>query len=257
MEILNHFEKYESYIPVDLLSIKGFLLCFFVVSLFIIIRYFGFVLLFYVPFWSKKFFSNSQIYLHDQQIRQGQINFEIRWSMISSLIFAMSAYLIGVLWQLGWSQIYLSFNQYPLYYLPLSFLIYTLVHEVYFYFTHVFMHRPKIYPWMHSVHHFSHKTSPFACFSFHPLEAVVHALFLPLMIIIIPIHPVVLISYLTFMTLTSISNHLGVEILHPWLQKIFISGAHHATHHRRFHYNFGLYYCFMDRLFQTEKIEEI
>ncbi|NQZ17779.1 MAG: sterol desaturase family protein, partial [Bdellovibrionales bacterium] len=69
----------------------------------------------------------------------------------------------------------------------------------------------------------------------------------------IPIHPVVIISYLTFMTLTAISNHLGVELFKwPLLQRHFISGTHHALHHKRFNGNYGLYYCFMDRLGKTE-----
>ncbi|MCO4756077.1 MAG: sterol desaturase family protein [Bacteriovoracaceae bacterium] len=161
--------------------------------------------------------------------------------------------MIGILWQLGLSKIYLNFNMLSIYYLPLSFLIYALAHEFYFYFTHVWMHRPRVYRNVHAVHHQSIKTTPFASFSFHPLEALVHAAFLPIMVMLIPIHPVVIIGYLIFMTVTAISNHLGVEVItSSHIKKHFISGEHHAKHHRLMKYNFGLYFTFMDRLMGTE-----
>ena len=109
---------------------------------------------------------------------------------------------------------------------------------------------------MHAVHHFSSKTSPWASFSFHPYEALVHATFLPVLVCFVPIHPTVILFYLTFMTLTAISNHLGVELLKPKiLQSIFISGTHHAFHHKDYRSNFGLYYRFMDQWMGSDKWE--
>lgn len=247
---MNHFEKMESYIPIELFSLNGFILANLVISFFVILRYFGLVYLFYAPFWHK---NSKRERLHDQKTKPGQIGFEIKWSMISSLIFSFSGYVMGLLWQKGYTQLYLPFDEYGLWYLPVSFVVYSLIHEVYFYYTHLWMHRPKLYKRVHAVHHFSVHTSPWASFSFHPYEALVHAAFLPILVCIIPIHPVVVIAYLTFMTLTAISNHLGVEIIgSTFLKKHFISGAHHSIHHLRFHGNYGLYYCFMDRLGKTE-----
>ena len=154
---------------------------------------------------------------------------------------------------IGLSQIYLSFDEYGLWYLPVSFVLYSLVHEAYFYFTHIWMHQPKYYRTVHLVHHLSVKTSPWASFSFHPWEASVHAAFLPVMVLWLPVHPTVLISYLTFMTLTAISNHLGVEVI-PFklIKDQFISGEHHGIHHKKANCNFGLYYTFIGKLFGTD-----
>lgn len=250
---MNHFEKFESYIPVDLLSVQSFVIATLVVFLFVTLRYFLFVLMFYYPFWLKKSVQSSFLSLHDQKVKDKQISFEIKYSILASFIFAVSGYLMGVFWQFGWSQIYLPFDQYGYWYLPVSFFIYSLVHEFYFYWTHVWMHQPRIYKYVHAIHHHSVKTSPWASFSFHPLECLIHALFLPLLVLVVPIHPTVLILYLTFMTLTAISNHLGVELLKSkFLKRHFISGTHHALHHKRFRYNFGLYYTFLDRWMGTE-----
>lgn len=256
MSSINHFEKIESYIPIDLLSVKGFMLANLVMMGFILFRYFIMVYPFYFFFWQKGNSSSRLEFLHDQVVKPDQVRNEIKWSLSSSIIFAFSGYLIGVVWQQGWSKIYLQFDAYPLWYLPISFIIYSLIHEVYFYWTHVWMHSPKIYRRVHAIHHYSVKTSPWASFSFHPYEAVIHAMFLPILVCIVPIHPIVILLYLTFMTLTAISNHLGVEILFPKVfRKYFISGTHHAIHHKTFRFNYGLYYCFMDQLMGTEKME--
>ncbi len=250
---ISHFERIESYLPVQLLTPAGFCVALAVLSGFIWVRYFILVGLFYQLFWRSLARSESRQYLHDQEIKPGQLAHEIKWSMFSTLIFAFSGWTLGVLWQNGWSLIYLPFRQLGWGYLPLSFLGLTFIHEVYFYLTHVWMHYPSVYRRIHSVHHFSRKTSPWASFSFHPGEALIQAAFLPLVSLILPLHPLVIIAYLTFMTLTAISNHLGVELVtSPGITSWFISGEHHALHHERFNCNYGLYYRFLDRWLATE-----
>lgn len=251
---IEHFQKLESYIPVDLLSFSGFTMAYLIVLFFILIRYFAMVGISHWIFWERE--NQFGVILHDKKLPQEQIKTEIKWSLVSSLIFALSGVLMGISWQLGITKLYLQFDHYTLWYLPLSFFLYSLIHEFYFYFTHLWMHRPKLYKIMHAVHHKSVKTSPWASFSFHPWETIVHASFLPILILIIPIHPVVVIFYLTFMTITAISNHLGVEII-PFkvVRDFFISGEHHSKHHKKMKVNFGLYYTFMDKLMRTEERE--
>ena len=249
-ELLEHFQLMESYIPegLDLLSLKGFVLANAVVFSFIIVRYILMVAPFYYHYKNQ---------IQTRKLKPDQIRFEIKYSVLSTIFFGLSAYVMGVCWQQGWTQIYLRYTHYPLWYLPLSFLVYSFLHEIYFYWTHLWMHRPSVYKKVHHVHHYSVNTTPWASFSFHPYECLIHAAFLPLMVLVIPIHPVVLISYLVFMTLTAISNHLGVELIaFKSVRRHFISGQHHALHHLRFNGNYGLYYCFMDRFMKTELPEE-
>lgn len=200
---------------------------------------------------------NRFIKLHDLSVSKEQYEHEIRWSLISTFIFAFSGVLIGVLWQQGLTEIYLEFNAYPIWYLPISFIIYSLFHEIYFYLTHIWMHQPRWYKSVHHIHHLSHKVSPWASFSFHPWECIVHAMFFPVMILFIPIHPLVIISYFTFMTLTAVSNHSGVELFKSELiKKYFISGGHHYLHHKFYKGNYGLFFTFIDKVFKTEISEQ-
>ncbi len=254
---LGHFERLESYIPFDLTHFENFVLASLVISCVVAFRYFLIV----TPFWfwlyqlRPRGWDRRKIYAHLPTKRMQA--FEIKWSVITSLIFGISGVALGCFWQLGWTRIYLRFSDYPLWYLPLSFILMALVHDWYFYVTHRVMHLPKLYRLVHATHHQSFTPSPWASFSFHPWEGVIQAIIIPLLVMLIPVHPTILLSYLTFMTLSAIINHLGFEVLPRnsfglWLSKWFITGTHHAQHHRFYKTNYALFFTFWDRLFQTE-----
>ena len=251
----NHFEKFESYIPVDLMSWKAFFIACFVVYGFIVFRFFLMCGSFFFLYYKTKnsVFGKRQIY--DKLPGPKEIRYEIIWSLWTSTIFAIFGVLIGLLWQMGWTQIYLNFNEYGYPYLFLSWVLLALTHDTYFYWTHILIHKKWLYKRIHAVHHASLKPSPWASFSFHPLESILEAAILPLLVILIPVHPTVLLFHLTFMTLTAISNHLGFEILpKSWkfAGRWFISGLHHSQHHRYFNYNYGLFFTFWDKICKTQ-----
>lgn len=254
---LGHFERFESYIPFDLTSFANFAIASVVVSLIVAFRYFLVV----APFWWVLYklcpnsFTDRQIY-EKLPTRKMQL-FEIKWSIITSLIFGVGGIVLGWLWQTGWTKIYLRFDDYPLWYMPVSFLLMALVHDFYFYVTHRLMHQPRLYRLMHATHHQSITPSPWASFSFHPLEGLVQAAIVPILVMIIPVHPTVILAYLTFMTISAIINHLGFEVLPRnqfgvWLASWFITGTHHAQHHRYFKINYALFFTLWDRVFHTE-----
>lgn len=254
---VEHYEKIESYLPANLQEPAILALAFFVVMGFVIFRYFAMVVPFHFLFyrWRPSFARRRQIY---PQLpgRKEQI-FELKWSLISSFIFAGTGILLAVMWQNGWTQLYLTFDQYGLWYLPVSWVILLLLHDTYFYWTHVWLHRPKIYERFHAIHHKSLRPSPWASFSFHPVESFINAIWIPLVVLVLPLHPVVLIFHLTLMTISAITNHLGFEVLPSSALKYrygywLISGVHHTQHHRYFRANYGLFLSHWDRIMKTE-----
>jgi sterol desaturase/sphingolipid hydroxylase (fatty acid hydroxylase superfamily) len=205
--------------------------------------------------WFRTFFKDRVIN-HVPQTR-AQIWREIRRSALTSLIFAFFFGLIFVLWQAGYTKIYLSWSDYPLYYHPLSLLIALLLHETYYYWLHRWMHLPTIYRIIHRWHHESIHTSSMSAFSFHPLESGLQAAFIPLLILTLPLHLYVLIFLLLLMTVSGTINHCGIEVFpknfeRHWMGKWLIGATHHDLHHKRFQYNFGLYFTFWDRWMKTE-----
>ncbi|CAA9491601.1 MAG: Sterol desaturase family protein [uncultured Sphingomonas sp.] len=76
--------------------------------------------------------------------------------MLSSVIYGAPAGLLAWGWQEhGWTRIYSDAGRYPLCWLPLSVLIYLLLHDTWLCWTHRLMHRPKVYKAAHAVHHAS------------------------------------------------------------------------------------------------------
>ncbi len=188
---------------------------------------------------------------------KGQFRKEVKWSMISAFIFALAGAMGAVMWQWGWLKVYSATTEYALWWIPASIMIAVFVHETYYYWLHRWMHKPKIFRIVHKVHHQSNITSPWTAFSFHPLEALLQAVFLPILLLVLPMHLYVLIFLLTFMTLSSVINHLDIEI-YPgkfnkhWLGKWLIGATHHSLHHKQFRHNYGLYFTFWDKWKKTE-----
>ncbi|WP_413574819.1 sterol desaturase family protein [Bdellovibrio sp. HCB290] len=254
---MNHFEKFESYIPFDLLIPKNFLLAITAVTFVVLVRYLVTTFLFYVVFYLRRWQWSDLRQIYPELPSKTIQRYEIKWSVVSSIIFGIAGVLMGAFWQMGWSKIYLSFDQYGWTYLILSGFFVSVLHDFYFYVTHRCLHKPLAYKRFHAVHHASLHPSPWASFSFHPVESLIEAIPLPLITLILPLHPIVIVIYLTMATISAIINHLGFEVLPPGsakhpVGKWLISGTHHAGHHRFYKYNFGLFYTFWDHIFGTQ-----
>lgn len=190
--------------------------------------------------------------------RRAQIRREIGWSLFSALIYAVPAAVALWGWQdRGWTWLYSDLNAYPLWWLPLSVLLYLLLHDSWFYWTHRWMHRPQPFRIAHAVHHASRPPTAWAAMSFHPLEAVTGAVIIPLLLFLIPIHVAALLVVLTIMTVMGTTNHMGWELFPPGLVegpigRWLITASHHERHHRHYRCNYGLYFRFWDRLCGTD-----
>ena len=179
--------------------------------------------------------------------------------MLSSAIFAVTATATVILWQKGDTKVYTTISLSDWWYFLLSLLIYMLLQETYYYWIHRWMHIPSVYKIVHKVHHDSKIASPFTAFSFHPLEGLLQAIFLPIMLMILPMHYYIIIFQLTIMTFSSVINHLDIEIYpkgsHNIWAKWVIGATHHSLHHKQFKYNYGLYFTFWDKIKKTESPE--
>lgn len=229
-------------------------LCFFLI---ILIRYFLFTGFFYLFFhsWYKKTWSGKKI--NPRNYSSGQFKKEIKWSIISSIIFAFTGTLVLWMWQKGFTKIYTQVNNYSWLYIPVSFITLVLIHETYYYWLHRWMHMPGIFKTVHKVHHDSYITSPFTAFSFHPIECFIQAVFFPLIVVVLPLHYFIIIALLIIMTLSSIINHLGIEIYpknfnRNVIGKWLIGATHHSLHHMQYKFNYGLYFTFWDKIKKTE-----
>ncbi len=188
-----------------------------------------------------------------------QVRREIGWSLASAAIYGVPAGIVAWGWQeRGWTLIYGEIAAYPSWWMPASLLLYLLLHDTWFYWTHRLMHRPWWYGKMHSVHHDSRPPTAWAAMSFHPWEALSGALVIPILLFIVPIHLAMLGLLLAIMTLMGVTNHMGWEmfpgrIVKGAAGKWLITASHHELHHQKYRCNYGLYFRHWDRLCGTDR----
>lgn len=186
-----------------------------------------------------------------------QMMAEIAFSLRTVLIFASVGTFIFMGAQAGVIPIYTEIATYGWPWLIASTLILIIAHDTWFYWTHWFMHKPRLFRWFHSRHHKSHNPTPFTSYSFDASEAVVNAIYFPLILLIIPAHPIALLTFTTHMMLRNAIGHSGFEVfparrdgrpLFDWLTTV----THHDMHHEHAGRNFGLYFTWWDRWMGTE-----
>lgn len=185
------------------------------------------------------------------------IRADIHLSVQSAAVFALA--MAGVL-QLrahGLTRLYSSPEQYGWWYLGVSFLLVLVLQDGFFYATHRLAHHPAFFAWLHRGHHRSGHPTPWTSFAFDLPEAALQALFLVLVVVILPLHLFTLLAVLTTMTIWAIVTHLGLSQLPggdlpAWFGRWLIGPAHHGIHHRHSNRHFGLYFTFWDWLLATD-----
>lgn len=222
-----------------------------------LVRYFLFAgmayLLFYV--WKRK----AWLYMKIQQKfpTQHDLRREIGYSLSTILIFAVFAMIIWYARSAGYTRMYTQVDQYGWVYWVFSLGLLIFIHDTWFYWTHRWMHSsPRIFRLFHRVHHLSHNPTPWTAFAFHPAEAIVEALFFPLVVFLLPLHLGVLALFLLWMIVLNVIGHTGYEIIpvkyhHTWIGRIQNTPTHHNMHHHYGRGNYSLYFNFWDRWMGT------
>lgn len=227
------------------LSIKSLLQYFFLTGFYYCICYFLF----------RKSLKNAKI--QQKEVKESDIRREIFHSVASSFTMTFLIMLITHSSLQNYTKIYKSIDDYSLCWLFGSIIIGLLIHDTYFYWMHRLLHYEKIFKYIHLVHHKSVNPSPFAAYSFHIIEAIAEGLIVPLLLFIIPLHPISAYTFIISSLIINVYGHLGYEIAPKWLRKSFLfeilnTSVHHNLHHHKFKGNYGLYFRFWDRMMGTE-----
>jgi sterol desaturase/sphingolipid hydroxylase (fatty acid hydroxylase superfamily) len=183
---------------------------------------------------------------------------DMELSLQSAVIFAFCAALVITGYDLGFTRLYTSVNEYGFWYLGVSFLTLLILQDAYFYFMHRLLHHPLLFKKLHYGHHRSGDPTPWTSFAFDTGEAFIQALFFVCIIFVLPIHYIPLLTALMVMTIWAVFNHLGFELFprcfySHWLGKWFIGSKHHLIHHRKYTLHYGLYFTFWDKVLGTQE----
>jgi sterol desaturase/sphingolipid hydroxylase (fatty acid hydroxylase superfamily) len=181
---------------------------------------------------------------------------EIGYSLLTIVIFTAvpAAMLFTTLRQ--FTQYYKDVHEYSMLWFWLAFPAMFVVHDTYFYWMHRLIHHPRLFKSFHIIHHKSTNPSPWAAFSFQPLEAFFEAGIFVLLIVMMPLHLIHLFVFFLVMMVYNVYGHLGWELYpkgfskHP-IGKWINTSVNHNQHHQFFKGNYGLYFLFWDRVMGT------
>ncbi|MEM7772956.1 MAG: sterol desaturase family protein [Cyanobacteria bacterium P01_A01_bin.37] len=193
----------------------------------------------YLMVW-KLFASNLKRFRIQLVRRAGatQIREEIKNSVIVILGGLFTTPLILTLQQMNYTKIYIDPTQYGLVYLIFSTFLLFLLGDAWFYFAHRLLHQPKIYRYIHAVHHQSLDTTPYTTLSFHFLEPIILSGFIYIAIFLFPTSFVAIGINQVIGLLSNIKSHLGYEFYPKFfdrtpLLKHLVNSVHHNQHHTR------------------------
>lgn len=208
--------------------------------------------IFYVIFRKQEILKKIQ---HDFPQRKDYAR-EIFYSVSSMVIFTFVVWVVLFSPLTNYTLIYRDFSDYPRWYYFLSFPMIFVLHDTWFYWTHRLMHHRRLFRYFHLMHHKSTNPSPWAAYSFHPLEGIIEAGVLLLIAFVIPVHVTSFGIFFLMSVIYNVYGHLGYELFPKgtqkhWLGKWLNTSVNHNMHHKNFIGNYGLYFTFWDRLMGT------
>jgi Delta7-sterol 5-desaturase len=225
------------------------------------VEYFAYGIVFFVVFTLglSRLFPNRRLAKHPMPTWR-QIWHECAFSISSGFVMAA----LGVWLVISDTQLlathYTQVGPYGWIYMVFTTFFLFFLHDTAFYWSHRAMHHKALFETFHRVHHDSKEPTPFATYSFHPLEAIVQGLnsLVPfLALLVMPWHAIPLTIFGLGVVLFNVIGHLGFEIYpknwHKWpILGWKTTAYHHYMHHQRSGGNYGLYFRFWDRLCGTE-----
>jgi sterol desaturase/sphingolipid hydroxylase (fatty acid hydroxylase superfamily) len=208
----------------------------------------------YRLFWNKGL---SKYKIQKREASRADIRREIKSSLRTIVVFSLIYVGIDYGSAAGIFTIYSSIEPLGVTYMLASMVVIFVVQDAYFYWTHRLMHHRRLFGLFHRTHHKSVTPTAYACYSFDLPEAILHGIFWPLWLVVVPMQLVGILVAATLMFVRNVLGHSGVEIFAPAFQRSrwfgwFFTNTDHDHHHTTIQYNFGLYFAWWDRLMGTE-----
>lgn len=123
--------------------------------------------------------------------------------------------------------------------------------DILIYFVHRWEHHPSVYKHIHKPHHRWVIPTPWASHAFHPLDGYFQSLPYHIFIFMFPFHKMLHLGLFLFVNLWTILIHDSDMIVDHPLEKVINGPAHHTLHHLYFTCNYGQYFTWADRYWDS------
>jgi ferredoxin-NADP reductase/sterol desaturase/sphingolipid hydroxylase (fatty acid hydroxylase superfamily) len=184
-----------------------------------------------------------------------QIKGEIGATLVSFIGGTAFMLMVLALKDHGFTQFYVEerFGWYELF----TVLLMILISDAWFYWFHRAMHHPRVYKYVHALHHRSLDVNPFTSTSFHVVESVLLTIWILPLVVVLPISMTALGIVQALGTMNNLKSHLGYELFPRFFSKkfpfnIFVTATNHSLHHTQYDGNYGLFFRFWDLICGTE-----
>lgn len=210
-------------------------------------------LLFWVAFGKK--LSNRKIQL-SKRAGWSQIKEEIVATLLSfwgSTVFMM---IVLSLKDSGLTKFYGEVGKYGWWYEALAVMTMLILSDTWFYWCHRGMHHPKVYKYVHALHHKSLDVNPYTSTSFHVVEAILLTVWVLPLVMVMPVSMTALGIMQVLGTFNNLKSHLGYELFPNFFNaapfNMLVTATNHSLHHTQYNGNYGLFFRFWDIVCDTE-----
>lgn len=216
-----------------------------------------FIAVVYFVVWKllKRRLQNWRIQLKER-VDAKQIKSEIINSLFTLMVSTLIVLAIYLMKSLGLTKIYTDINEYPRFFAIGGFFIFLFLDDTWFYWIHRLLHHPKIFKYVHKVHHKSIDVNPFTSLSFHWVETLLLTSWIVPVSMFFPMYVPAFGLLQIWGLLDNIKSHIGYEFFPSWwnksIGKLITSSTHHNMHHSKFNGNYGVHFRIWDRLLGTE-----
>jgi len=204
--------------------------------------------------WREKKYWPFKIQQRSQQKKH--IIRDIKYSFCTLVVFGLV--IVPVFWasEHGYTRIYHPIDKYGWGYYFFSILLMVFIHDTYFYWSHRFLHWKPMFRLVHKTHHLSLNPTVFSIYAFHPFEAFVNVLIIPIVAFTVPHHGSAITIFTLYQLAVNTMGHLGYEFFPKGFTRHKITkwsntATHHNMHHRFVKCNYGLYFNFWDTIMKT------
>lgn len=156
----------------------------------------------------------------------------------------------------GLTKFYAETGKYGMWYEVFTVVVMLFVGDAWFYWLHRGMHHPKVYKYVHALHHRSLDVNPFTSNSFHIVESLALTVWVLPLVLVMPVSLTSLGVMQALGTFNNLKSHLGYELYPKFFTippfNMLVTATNHSLHHTQYNGNYGLFFRFWDILCDTE-----
>jgi len=206
--------------------------------------------------WGEARFRGARIQARNR-VNGQQLAFEIRHTLVVLVIGTATATTISLLYASGHTRLTTDADSIGWPVIVATFIALIVLNDAWFYFWHRLLHHPRLFRYVHALHHKSVDVNPFSSYSFHWVEGLILGGWVLPVVLLVPIYLPMLGVLQVVGLANNVMSHLGYEFLPRGLLRVPIlrwmnTSTFHNLHHRSFKANYGLMFRFWDRMLGTE-----